>query len=174
MKNTIILIFVFCITLSVSQNKKFIKFPNTDKKYSYVGEELDIDSAFIANINDVLFSELRVEKNVGLKRNKHLWLSFEEMDTINYMISVMVWDTPLKQSVGFYVYNGFFYWFGKSTPICIVLGKKSKKRFSYKEELIGFIDPLTYLLIYNSRTGNIRILDDAQKTEGNMRKSNVE
>ena len=90
MKNTIILIFVFCITLSVSQNKKFIKFPNTGKKYSYVGEELYVDSVFIANINDVLFSELRVEKNVDLKRNKHLWLSFEEIDTINYMISVMV------------------------------------------------------------------------------------
>ncbi|MFC2391211.1 MAG: hypothetical protein ACFNVV_04775 [Bacteroidota bacterium] len=96
MKNTIILIFVFCITLSVSQNKKFIKFPNTGKKYSYVGEELDIDSAFIDNLNVVLFNELCVEKNVGLKRNKHLWLSFEEIDTINYMISVMVWDTPLK------------------------------------------------------------------------------
>jgi hypothetical protein len=89
------------------------------------------------------------------RKSQHFHIHFEKKDTVNYCIVVSLWDTPSEYSIGFLRHNGCFYWFGIDTPSIIILRKKSKKRFSYTEDLIGFIDPPFWNLMYNVQTSNI-------------------
>jgi hypothetical protein len=152
------LIFVFSATIIQAQKRTFIPPENTEKKYSYMRPELQVDSTFIANLNTILFNE-----NDGYMNNiisnpqnsQHFHIHFEKKDTLNYCIVVSLWNTPLESSIGFFRHNGFYYWFDKDAPPNIILCKKNKKQFSYTEDLIGFIDPPFWYLIYNYQTGKI-------------------
>ena len=123
-----------------------------------MSSELCVDSVFIRNLNGILFDEEGAcWMNCDNKwRNFHL--DFEKIDSLNYSIQMMFWNIPVKESIGFYKYNEYFYWLEGDIPPNIILAVKSKKRFSYKEHPpFLIIDPPFWFLMYNSQTGDIEV-----------------
>ncbi|MDR2409742.1 MAG: hypothetical protein LBE13_16750 [Bacteroidales bacterium] len=121
--------------------------------------ELLIDSAFITNLDTILFDKnCRIPLEHNPQKEKHFYIRFEKKDSLKYYIVVMLLDTPVENSMGFFEKNGYFYWFSGEVSPNIVLEKKSKKRFSYKKQQnIGFYDPLFWFLTYNIQTGCIEV-----------------
>jgi hypothetical protein len=156
------LIFVFSATISQAQNNKFISPDMTQKTHSFALPALQIDSIFIANLNAVLFDKNdrymnSIIFNSREKSWRHFHIRFEKTDSLNYCIVVSLWDIPARKSTGFFEYNGFLYWFGDDVPPNIILRKKSKRRFSYKEPLPAPYDPPFWYLMYNIQMGSIEI-----------------
>ncbi|GHT46279.1 hypothetical protein AGMMS49965_23740 [Bacteroidia bacterium] len=164
MKGKIIIEFLLALLATVSQaqnNNKFIPPESTTKTYSFALPELQIDSMFIANLDTVLFDKNDRFMNSRISnpnnRWRHFHIQFEKKDSLNYCITVGLYDIPARKSTGFFEHNGFLYWFGADTPLGIILGTKSKKQFSYKEPIPAPYDPPFWHLIYNKQTGEIEI-----------------
>jgi hypothetical protein len=145
--------------VSQAQEDIFIPSPPdwTPKIHSFVLPELQTDSTFIENLNTVLFDKNDAYINSHDKSDRHFCIHFDKEDSLNYSMEVSLWKTPAEKSIGFCENNGFFYWLGGEVPPNIILGTKSKKRFSYEEYPPMFIDPLFWYLIYNPQTGNIEV-----------------
>jgi len=155
------LIFVFSAIIGQAQSNKFIPPDMTPKTHSFVLPELQIDSAFIVNLDTVLFNknDRLMNSRISNPNNKwrHFRIQFEKKDSLSYCIEVSLWDIPAKKSTGFFEHNGYFYWFGGEIPPNIILKTKSKKRFSYKEPIPAPYDPPFWYLIYNGETKNIEV-----------------
>lgn len=54
-------------------------------------------------------------------------LNFENTDSLNYSIVVMPEDFPARKSVGFAIYNKYYYWLGDVTPPNLILGKEPQE-----------------------------------------------
>jgi hypothetical protein len=166
MRSKIILgLFVFSATISQAQKKNTFIPPNwTPKAHSFARPELQIDSTFIENLHTVLFDEndrcmnMLISNSYNSKSWIHFFIYFEKSDSLNYYIHASLWDTPGKKSIGFFEYNGYFYWFGGDVfPPNIILETKSKKQFSYQEPIPAPYDPQFWLLTYNSQSGIIEV-----------------
>jgi hypothetical protein len=156
------LIFVFSATINQAQNNKFVPPDWTPKKHSFALPELQVDSIFIDNLIIVLFDKNdRYMNNIMSNPREKLWrhfhIQFAKKDSLNYCMEVSLWDIPARESIGFFEHNGYFYWFGDDTPPNIILKKKSKRRFSYKEDIVGFYDPPFWTLMYRIPTGSIEV-----------------
>jgi hypothetical protein len=158
-----LMFFFFSIT-SQAQKNKFIPPDWKQQTYSFALPELQIDSIFMKNLNVVLFDKNDRYMNSRISnpnnRWRHFLIHFEKTDSLNYRIVVSLWDIPAIGSTGFYEHNGFLYWFGGDISPNIILGKKSKRRFSYKEDMPGPYDPPFWTLIYNPQTGNIEVKEN--------------
>lgn len=156
-RNILGLFILFFVTMSHAQeNKKFIPPDRTPNIYTFTLPELQVDSSFIANLNTVLFKK----EGCGIdncSKWKHFHIIFEAIDSLNYSIDLSLWDIPARKSIGFFEYDNFFYWLGGKLPPNIILEKKSKKRFSYKNPIPAAYDPPFWTLIYCSQTGSIEI-----------------
>lgn len=147
-------IFFFAIMSHAQENKKFIPPEMTPNTYTFALPELQVDSSFIANLNAVLFEKesCRVDR---CSKWKHFHITFEIIDSLNYSICVSLENIPRRKAIGFFEKNKFFYWLGGDIPPNILLEKKSKKRFSYKDNIPAPYDPPFWTLIYYSQTGRI-------------------
>lgn len=154
-KSILLLLFIGgAIVIQAQKNGGFILPDITQKTQTFVLPELQIDSAFIANLNTVLFEKegCGVEK---CSKWKNFHITFKTMDKMNYSICLSLWSIPAKKSIGFFKCNDFFYWLGGEIPPNIILETKSKKRFSYKDPISAPYDPPFWTLIYYTQTGNI-------------------
>jgi len=156
------LLFFFSMNISQAQEKRVFIPPNWEQKtHSFEVPELQIDSAFIVNLDTILFDKNNSYMNSIISnpnnRWRHFHIRFEKKDSLNYCIVVSLWDIPTK-SAGFFEHNGFLYWFGGEVPLNIILGKNLKKRFLYKEPIPAPYDPPFWYLMYNSQTGNIEFI----------------
>ena len=160
------LIFIFATTVCQAQKSSKYKSPDMiTKTHSFVLPELQVDSIFIENLNAVLFDKNdhyvnNITSNPHGKLWRHFHLQFEKKDSLNYCLEVSLLDIPARESIGFFEYNGFLYWFGNDAPSNIVLETKSKKQFSYKEPLPAPYDPPFWFLMYNIETGNIEVKEE--------------
>ena len=156
------LLFVFLVSISQAQeNRVFVPPDKTLKTYTFVLPELRVDSTFIACLNTILFDKKYqymnwILSNPNSSRSlRHFYIHFEEKDSLNYSIQIMLGDIPGKNSTGFFERNEYFYWFGDEIPPNIILETKSKKQFSYKEHPPRFIDFPLWILVYNKQDGSI-------------------
>ena len=162
-KNILGLFFIFCtIVIQAQDNKIFIPPDMTQEIHSFELPALLVDSIFIENLHTVLFDKScdylnSIVSNPRAKSWHHFFIRFEKKDCLNYCIEVSLWDIPVRKSAGFFEYNGFLYWFGYDVPPNIILGTKSKKRFSYKEPIPAPYDPPFWYLAYNVQTGCIEV-----------------
>ena len=164
MENKIIICLIFCFSITnvQAQNSNFIPPDMSQKTHSFALPELQIDSTFIANLDIVLFdkNDLLMNSRISNPNNewRHFFIRFEKIDSLNYCIEVSLWDTPTENSLGFFEYNGFFYWFAVGEiPPNIILEIKSNKQFSYKEPISSPYDPPFWYLIYNRQTVELNI-----------------
>jgi hypothetical protein len=158
MEGKMIMGLLLALSATVSQaqnNNRFIPPDWTPKTYSFALPELQIDSMFMENLN--IFIDSIISKQKDSKSWRHFHIQFAKKDTLNYMIEVSLWDIPARNSAGFYEHNKYLYWFNVGTPPDIILGKKKKKQFSYKEPIPAPYDPPFWYLIYNKQTGKIEI-----------------
>lgn len=155
------LMFLFLSTMSCAQKNQYIPPDWEQKTHSFVLPELQIDSTFIENLHNILFDKnCRVMKSKISNHDKswqNFLIRFEKKDSLIYSMEVSLLDIPAENSIGFFEYNKYLYWFGGDTPPNIILEKKSKKRFSYKEPIPAPYDPLFWYLMYDIQTGSIEL-----------------
>lgn len=140
--------------IQAQKNERFTPPDMAQKTHTFALPELQIDSTFITNLNAVIFEKERcgVEKN---RKWKNFFILFEAIDSTSYSICLSLEDIPADKSIGFFEYNGFYYWLHGEIPPNIILKTKTKKRFSYKEPIPAPYDPPFWTLIYHTQTGNI-------------------
>lgn len=135
------------------------------KAHSFALPALQIDSVFIKNLNTVLFNKTDHYMNSIISnpnnRWKHFYIRFKKKDSLEDCIVVVLLDTPVESSTGFFENDGYLYWFGGEVPPGIILETKTKRQFSYKDQqIIGFYDPPFWFFIYNRETGNIEVKEE--------------
>lgn len=165
MKNKIIvgLIFAFFSITSQSQNKDtFILLKSKQESHCFISSELRIDSIFMKNLNNILFdnNDCWWKSDTLNSLNKvegHFFISFKKIDAFNYYMEVSLWNNPVEKSIGFLKYKKYFYWLSGKVPNNLILKTKIKKRFFYVEYYPIIEDPLIWVLIYNTQTGNIQV-----------------
>lgn len=166
-KNIFLLLFIFFVALSQAQENRVFTSPDIiQKNNSFALPELQVDSAFIECFDSLFFVKENYEMSLMLsnpkdyKKMRHFHIDFKKNDSLNYSISVSLWDIPARKSIGFFEHNEYFYWLGGDIPSNIILKTKLKKFFSYEELGLYTYDPPFWTLIYHSQTETIEIKEE--------------
>jgi len=165
-KAILILVVMFFQTLCYAQEKDTVLPPprNIIRTYTFTLPEVQVDSIFIARLNSILFKKENRYMNslLSKKKNisKHFYLVFEKLDSTNYTISVELGSSFIRGAVGFFIHNNFYYWLKGEIPLNLILEKKTKKKFSYREESHPYTyDPSMWTLRYDCKTREFKLIE---------------
>ena len=157
MKSKIIIGLILVFSVAVSCRTGLVPLW-TVKTYSFAKPELQIDSAFLANLNISFMDSIIFNYNYS-EPWRHFDFYFKKEDSLNYCLIVSLSDFPSRNVAGFIEYDKYLYWFGGNDeiPPNIILGTKSEKQFSSIENIYGYYDPPFWSFTYNHQTGSIEV-----------------
>ena len=129
------------------------------RTHTFTVPELQIDSAFIDSLNDILFDKKCSAVNLSPEDKpwRNFFLFFIKKDSLNYTICLSLEYHPGRKARGFFERDGYWYFlYGSPPPPHIVLGTKSEKQFSFTSRL-ELLESIFWDLTYNCQTKAIKV-----------------
>ena len=164
----VLLLFIINIITCQSQEKKEIPPPPPfeERTLDFLATELRVDTIFAHNLETVIFDVNErmqsLKKNTSQKEERNILLEIKKLDSLNYSLDIILMHGPLSINNGFYRFNNFYYWIQGELPSNIILKKGPKKRFKYKYVLIWAWYEDICKVIYNSQTGEFKLIESNQ------------
>ncbi len=161
----VLLLFIINIGTCLSQEKKKIPPPPPPEEdtLDFLSTELRVDTVFAHNLETVIFDVNEImqlyKKDISQKKALNIVLELNKLDSLNYYLNIFMSHGPYSTNNGFYKFNNCYYWIDGELPSNIILKKGPKKRFKYKYVLIWAWFEDICKMIYNSQTGEFKLID---------------